>query len=418
VFRLSVVAALVAATAPAARAAPSAPHDLARGMDHVLGRRGPPDLRVVAAGVECLGYLSGAGEDEPLLWYVVPRRGEPGSARVVRGITKQGIAELEHACGVYAGRLARVARATCVDPAELVGLLGSPEVLALRAPDGAGATPTRPDPVEALGCARVVTSRDGRARVWTPLAERWAGPDDRDRDGTGVRRGLAFLQVKDEDGKVRVHVDRSRGEDLHLDATVEAIEPAPERGRFLVLGLRSYDAHAPGALPRRFAFVVETDRAGAVRIARGRFEVGGVRRDLLLLQGPPPASGQFRFHAFSARRLEWSRDDASLRLAPCGDVRIDADARRRPAIAIWTGSAFRVLGRTWDGMIERPGDARVVLAERWGAAEELGARGLDEIVARRAPGSPPPTATERARALAEGRPLGSGALAAASEVDR
>lgn len=400
VSRLLVAAALVAAAAPAL-AAPSGPEDLARGMDHVLGRRGPPDLRVAGA-VECLGYLAASGEDEPLLWYVVPRRGDAGGARVLRGLTKQGIADVERACGAYAGRLARVARATCVDPAELVELLTSPEVLALRAPDRAGAPRGRGAGVEELGCARVVTSRDGRARVWTPLPERWVGPRDRDRAGSGVRRGLAFLQVKEEDGTVRVHVDRSRGEDLHLDATVEAIEPSPERGRFLVLGLRAYDAHAPGALPRRFAFVVETDRAGTVRVARGRFELDGVRRDLLLLQAPPPQGGQFRFHAFSARRLEWSADDASLRLSPYGDARLDGDARRRPAIAIWTGNAFHVLGRTWDGMVERPGDARVVLSDRWGAVEELGTRGLEEIaVARRAP--------------EPARPVGSGALAAVAE---
>jgi hypothetical protein len=416
---LTVTAALGLAVAPAARGAASGPEDLARGMDHVLGRRGPPDLRVVHGPTECLGYLAGTGEDEPLLWYVVPRRGEPGAARVVRGLAKQGLAELERACGAYAARLARVARATCVDPADLVDLLATPEILALHAPDPSGAAPARPPAVEELGCARVIGSRDGRARVWTPLPERWVGPDDRDRAGTGVRRGLAFLQVRDDDGKVRVHVDRSRGEDLHLDATIEAIEPAPERGRFLVLGLRAYDGHAPGALPRRFAFVVETDRAtGTVRIARGRFELGGVRRDLLLLQGPPPASGQFRFHAFSARRLEWSPDDASLRLAPCGDARLDPDAGRRLAVAIWTGSAFHVLGRTWDGMIERPGDARVVLADRWGATEELGARGLDEIALARRPGPRPPGATERARTPVEGRPLGSGALAAAGDVER
>jgi hypothetical protein len=69
-------------------------------------------------------------------------------------------------------------------------------------------------------------------------------------------------------------------------------------------------------------------------------------------------------------------------------------------------------------MMERPGDARVVLTERWGAAEELGARGLDEIaVARRAPRpAHAPSATERARALLDGRPAGSGALAAAGEL--
>jgi hypothetical protein len=389
-------------------------------MDHVLGRRGPPDLRVVEGAVECLGYLSGTGEDEPLLWYVVPRRGEPGVARVLRGLPRPGAAEVERACGAFAGRLARVARATCVDPAALVELLASPEVLALHSPDRAGASPARPDQVEQIGCARVVTSRDGRARVWTPLPERWVGPAERDRAGTGVRRGLAFLQARGEDGKIRVHVDRSSGEDLHLDASVEAIEPSPERGRWLVLGLRTYDAHAPGALPRRFAFVVETDRAGAVRIARGRFELDGARRDLLLLEGTTPVSGQFRFHAFSARRLEWSPEDASIRLAPTGEVRLDAGAQRRPAIAIWTGTSFRLLGRTWDGTMERPRDARVVLTERWGAAEELGARALDEIaVARRAPQparpAQTPSATERARALFEGRRLGSDALAAASE---
>jgi hypothetical protein len=71
-------------------------------------------------------------------------------------------------------------------------------------------------------------------------------------------------------------------------------------------------------------------------------------------------------------------------------------------------------------MMERPGDARVVLTERWGAAEELGARGLDEIaIARRAPEpARMPSATERARALLDGHPLGRGALAAVADPSR
>jgi hypothetical protein len=280
--------------------------------------------------------------------------------------------------------------------------------------------PLAPGGVEEIGCARVVTSRDGRARVWTPLRERWAGSDEGDRGGTGVRRGLAFLQVKGDEGPVRVLVDRARGEDLHLDATVDAIEPAPEPGLWLVLGLRAYDAKGASALPRRYALLVEADRAGGLRLARGRFELDRARRDVLLLQSPAPSGGELRSHALAARPLEWSAEDASLRLARPGGARTEADARQRPAVAIWTGSLFRVLGRSWDGRAERPGDARIVLADRWGAADELGPRPLDEIaVARRA--AEPSRAqggTARARAPGDGRPAGGGVLAAAGEPGR
>jgi hypothetical protein len=380
-FRLVGVAALAALLASPAHASPPEPdpHGLVGGMDHLFRRRGPPDLRV-SGSVECLGYVGATKDDEPLLWYVFPRRGEPGTPRVARGLTRPGIAELERACGAYTAQLARIVRATCVDPAALVELLASPEVLSFHPPDRAGA-PGRARAgggVEEIGCARVVTSRDDRARVWTALREQWVGPAEADRAGAGVRRGVAFVQALDGDGRVLVHRDRARGDDLHLDSVVDALEPIGERGRWLVLGVRSYDAHAPGPLPRRYAFVMEVDRAG-LRMARGRFEVGGARRDLLLLQGPAPASGQFRFHVFASRRLAYSPEQAALLLAPIGDARLDAAAGKAPAVALFTGSRFRVLGRSWDGMAVRPGDAKVLLADRWGAADELGPRGFDEV---------------------------------------
>ena len=133
---LAVAAALLAAPPPALAAPFDPDADLARGLDHLLWRRGPPDAQASGA-VLCLGYFAATAQDEAMTWYVFPRRGEPGTPRRARATSTEGLAALARACGADVATFARVAHATCLAPQQLVALLAAPEVLALHAPDRA-----------------------------------------------------------------------------------------------------------------------------------------------------------------------------------------------------------------------------------------------------------------------------------------
>lgn len=356
-------------------------------VDELLQRHGRPDL-YAAGRAECLAYVAETAAEPLVTWFVFPRLGDTGRPRVLLGLGREALTAVEGACGADTARFAAIVHATCVAPSTLFELLRAPELLSWRSPPlpaplqwapfrergelGGGA------PV--LGCARVVESRDGSARLWVPLRERLAGKDA--PTGAGVLRGLAFLQVRAPGGEVRVFRDRAR-EDLHLDSVVDALEPLPGAApRYLVVGARTFDAPAPGALPRRYAFVMEVDAEGP-RLLPGQFAFREEQRDLLLLQGAEPPGGDFRFHALRARHLAFSPKDGTLWLTALGRERLagerGADARR-VLVAARQDGVFRLAAARWNATAERPGDARVWLSDRWGSVDEVGQRGFEEIL--------------------------------------
>jgi hypothetical protein len=355
-------------------------------VEELLQRRGRPDL-YADGPAECLAYLADGPGEPTVSWYLFPRSREAGRPRVVQGLAPDARAAVEAACGPEAGRFARVVHATCVAPASLLELLRDEQLLSWRPPALPAALRWAPlaEPghlalAEEIGCARVVAARDGRVRAWIPLRERLAGPGEAGAGG-GVLRGLAFVQARLPDGRVAVFRDRARGHDLHLDTVVDALEPLPgPRPRYLVVGARTFDAPAPGALPRRYAYVMEVDGEGP-RLVRGQFAVGATRRDLLLLQGASPPAGVFRFHALRVRHLAFSPADGALSLSAFDGRRLvgaPGDGLAPAVVARLQDGLFRVEAVRWEATAERPGDARVWLADRWGGVEEVGLRGLDE----------------------------------------
>jgi hypothetical protein len=359
-------------------------------VDEVLIRRGRPDL-YASGRAECLAYLAERPDEPIVTWYVFPRRGDAGRPRALAGLGAEERRIVEAACGPDAARFARLVQATCVEPSALFDLLSAPELLSWRppplppalrwAPVREGVEPEGGPPT--IGCARVVEARDGSARLWIPLRERLADPGA--ASGVGLLRGLAFLQVKGPGGEVRVFRDRAR-EDLHLDSVVDALEPLPGPGaRYLVVGARTFDAAAPGALPRRYAFVVEVDAEGP-RLLRGQFVLGKAPRDLLLLQGAEPPGGDLRLHALSARALAWAPRDGTLWLSALGRARLrdeEGGDAGRVLVARYRDGVFRLAAARWSATAEKPGDARVWLAERWGSVEEVGQRAFEEILGTR-----------------------------------
>ena len=101
---------------------------------------------------------------------------------------------------------------------------------------------------------------------------------------------------------------------------------------------------------------------------------------MLLLQGPEPATRDFRFHSLGWRHLAFSADQALLRLASF-DESPRPGAHRRPEVATiarWENGLFRVHGRSWYASVESPGDARTWISDRWGGIAEIGERDFDE----------------------------------------
>jgi hypothetical protein len=188
----------------------------------------------------------------------------------------------------------------------------------------------------------VVTSRDGRVRVWTTDLER-AG------ESGAVTRGQAWLQWTSPDGAL--HAVRAPL-DLHLDTVVDAVEPLPGHpGRYLLLGLRAYATTYPGDTPRRFALVLDLRGPSAERVT-GAFVVGGARRDALLLSAPEPSTGKFRHHAFATRWMRFDADALRLESVPGSPGAVQPPA----VVARLRDGRFQVEPGPWDD---------VTLADGW-----------------------------------------------------
>lgn len=132
-------------------------------------------------------------------------------------------------------------------------------------------------------CGAVSTSDDGKVRLWVPLYEKL---DEED----GVQPGEAHLQWLDEKGRVHAkQLDPS----LHLDNVVDRIV-ALDKGRYLILGLRSCFTTYAGGCPRRYARVIQLDASDMVTPVA-----------LVLLQGQNPSTDKFRHHVLASNWLAW-----------------------------------------------------------------------------------------------------------------
>ena len=178
-----------------------------------------------------------------------------------------------------------------------------------------------------VGCARAVTSSDGRVRVWTHGLET--------ETDEGSRRGSAYITWIDRSGKYHRLRDAVQV-DLHLDAIIDAIHPVPGKpDEYLILGLRAYRTTFPGSKPRRFAIQVRlTDRV-AVRDAFA--PGGGEASSVLLLAAASPSTGKFRHHRFACQWLVPRGATLVLETIPgC------PEGESAHTVATWNGSVWRV----------------------------------------------------------------------------
>ena len=325
-------------------------------VEEVIAARGSPDFFSTELK-PCLGYFWEDDRGKQFAFLVFPLSG--GAPREMNGLDSRNGAAIAAACGPAAGRFVDIVSSTCSggllrqrlsDPALLTYVPPLPKEIASKNPPmtsffGRGLQ---------IGCARTVTSRDNRVRIWIPIFERIddAAPLDEEGLASGKgpsTRGLAYVQWKDEVG--RIHVDLADA-DLHLDAVVDALEPLPgPPNHYLVLGFRSYLTTYPGDLLRRYAFVIELGDGGP-RLVPGAIQVGPVRRDVLLLDAPIPTTGKARHSALAAHFLDFVPTDRTIRIASFPGAFEYPGPHPNPnaLVARWDGTRFRVQGTRWGSL--------------------------------------------------------------------
>ncbi|MEO1171351.1 MAG: hypothetical protein AAFX94_04765 [Myxococcota bacterium] len=232
--------------------------------------------------------------------------------------------------------------ASCDDPTAFAQLIQDPSTLAVKYPGPTAIEQKSKRYWQAaaeVGCARAVTSSDGKVRVWTRSYETM--------QKNGTSRGEGFLTWTDEKGTYH-HVRDAK--DLHLDAVIDSISPVPGApDEYVVLGLRAYKTTFPGDLPRRFALQLKlTDRVEV----RNVFNVPGkARSEVLLLAAATPSSGKFRHHAFACQWLTSKGNTIKLEKIPgC------SKAGENKTVATWNGTewnldkaAASLVVTSWDG---------------------------------------------------------------------
>ena len=140
-------------------------------------------------------------------------------------------------------------------------------------------TQTHPHP-----CGAVSTSDDGKLRLWVPAFEK-VDPEEEE-----LQSGEAYLQWLDDKGGMHAkQLDPS----MHLDNVVDRIVTL-EKGRYLILGLRSCFTIYAGGCPRRYARVVQLDATDNVTSI-----------SLFLFGGPNPETDKFRHHLLASNWLAW-----------------------------------------------------------------------------------------------------------------
>ena len=138
-------------------------------------------------------------------------------------------------CGPAARAFATISLATCQQTAELERVLADQTWLSYRPPEIP--QDLAKDTIKAsygffalgtnVGCARVVSSRDGRVRIWAPKFERLLDVDDENPEssaGDVIKRGVAIVQWLDSHGVVHVQDVTKNKPDLHLDTVVDSLE--------------------------------------------------------------------------------------------------------------------------------------------------------------------------------------------------
>lgn len=246
----------------------------------------------------------------------------------------------EAECGVEFRQFIELSRGLCTDAEPKA--LASETALSWRLPSEPATrfkaeTPASPsywDQAEENGCARIVTSPDGQARVWTTVLERV-------EDGQATR-GHAYLQWRTKDGVV---VAATAPEELHLDTIIDGIEPLPGgEPLWLITGLRSYVDTYVGDLPRRFAWVLSLGDDGRVRVENA-FKGAGP----LLLKAKAPHDGKFRHDPLAQRRLVFDRERKRLVL-----VGID-EKRATTVVARWNGRRFVLAASRFGDVVRADG---------------------------------------------------------------
>lgn len=159
-----------------------------------------------------------------------------------------------------------------------------------------------------VGCARVITSNDGRVRLWTTALEQIEP----------ARRGSAFLVWQVEGETTYVYEDAKR-QDLHWDTIIDGIyRLRPDRPWYLVVGLRAYMTKFAGAKPRRFAQVIELSaKNDGVRLL-DKVVVEGKKRSTLLFAAAAPETGKFRHHVLAKSWLRYYPRNNELYLESLG----------------------------------------------------------------------------------------------------
>lgn len=325
-----IVLALLGATQPSAVAEPgensaSEYEDSSTTASELLVRESGKDPSVFRqGGVTCVASLH--FDRTFFMKFYFFDENNSGPPRIAKVSDTGALGKIEE-CGPDAHTFAIISLTTCQSPAELERLLSDETWLSYRPPgippdletDGV----TRSYGFFALGtdigCARVVTSRDGRVRVWIPKLERIFDFDDENPEAHAenvIKRGTSYIQWMNARGAVRVKEMSNSKPDLHLDTVVDALEPLPVGRQFyLVLGLRSYLNTFVGGLPRRYAWVLDIS-GNAPRLVPAAFSFNGQRRDLLLIEASKlPLTDKFRHNVLARWYMKYDPGSRAITVA-------------------------------------------------------------------------------------------------------
>ncbi|MFY1830465.1 hypothetical protein ACN47A_31415 [Myxococcus fulvus] len=189
---------------------------------------------------------------------------------------------------------------------------------------------------DVISCVTVITSPDGRVRVWDVHVSQQHGAKWVDEE---TYRDLAYLQWLTPDGKLRLEVNGAR-EDFFLDATLTEVVPVPGKPHeYLVTGYRPL-----GFAFHRFAEVISLEGEHPTRV-KGRFLVEGQKEDVLIFTSGRPYTGKPR-HALVTNH--WLRlKGRRLWVEPITGSTCCRDQRKPFVLGEWTGEAFAMKEGDW-----------------------------------------------------------------------
>ncbi|MCP3062037.1 hypothetical protein LXT21_24945 [Myxococcus sp. K38C18041901] len=187
-----------------------------------------------------------------------------------------------------------------------------------------------------VSCVTVVTSPDGRVRVWDVHIEQQHGAQPVDEE---TYRDLAYLQWLTPDGKLRLEANGAR-EDFFLDAVLDEIVPVPGKPHeYLVTGFRPL-----GFAFHRFAEVLSLEGEHPTRV-KGRFLVEGQKEDVLIFTSGRPYTGKPR-HALVHNH--WLRlKGRRLWVEPISGPACCRGPRKPFVLGEWTGEVFDMKEGDW-----------------------------------------------------------------------